>query len=188
MYTVKQLAKAIELLQSEGIDGFIVGSTVVQLALRRKELEDDVDLFVTSISPLLDEDLIRSIAYRHGWSVGYTELGTPSISMRINSAEIRVDLYENIMDFYIPTQALEVCRRSIVVEGVEIKHVAPECWAVFKAKRGAISDKNELAELRRLEEEGYIKLDRNLMKAVASLYEEDEKHIINTLRSVGFKL
>jgi len=187
-YTIKQLAKAIDLLRKEGIDGYVIGDTVIYLAIKKREFESDIDLFTTSISPLLEEDVIRSLAYSRGWSVGYTELGTPSITMRIDDAEIRVDLYENIMDFYIPSKAFEICGRSTIVEGVEIKYVAPECWAVFKAKRSAISDRNDLAELKRLEDEGYIKLDKALMKSVASLYEDEEKHILNTLRSIGFKI
>ncbi len=156
--------------------------------MKKRELEDDVDIFTTTLSPFVEEDIIRSVADKYGWSVGYTELGTPSLSVRIEDVEVRVDLYENIMDFYIPSEALNVCKRSIVVEGIEIKHVAPECWAVFKAKRGAISDLNELAELKRLEDEGSIKLDRSLMKNVAALYEDEEKYILDRLKSLGFKL
>jgi len=92
------------------------------------------------------------------------------------------------MDFYIPQQALDVCRRSITVEGTEIKFVALECWLVFKARRGAQSDINALTEVKRLEDDRIVKLDYNLMKRVIELYEEDSHYIVDRLRSCGFRI
>jgi len=178
----------VSLLRKEGIDGIIIGSTVLGLALKKREFEDDIDLFTTSLSPLVDEERIREIASRNGWSVGYTELGTPSITLNVDGSDIRVDLYENIMDFYIPQQALDVCRRSLAIEGTEIKFVALECWLVFKARRGAQSDINALTEVKRLEDDRVVKLDLNLMKRVIELYEEDAHYILDRLRACGFRI
>jgi len=188
VFTIEHLAKAIEILRREGIDGYIIGDTVLWLALKKREFEDDIDLFTTSISPFVDEDLVRSIAYRNGWSVGYTELGTPSITMRVDDIELRVDLYENIMDFYIPHEALNLCRKSVVVGNTEIKYVAVECWAVFKAKRGATTDMNDLAMLKQLVEYRSIEIDRSLLKHVVELYEDEARYIVDRLRSVGLKV
>ncbi len=151
-------------------------------------MEDDVDLFVTSLSPLLDEDIIRAKAYENGWSVGQTELGTPALIVHVDDVDIRVDLYENIHDFYIPSEALDACRRSITVEGVNIVFVAPECWAVFKAKRGANKDMYDLSVLKSLVDRGDLELDISLIKKVAELYEDETRFIFDRLRSVGFKL
>ncbi len=188
VFTLKELSKAISMLREEGIDGYIIGDTVLGLTMKKREFEGDVDLFTTSISPFVEEDLVRTIADKHGWTVGYTELGTPSITLRVNSNEIRVDLYENIMDFYIPLEALSMCRKSIVVESTEIRYVAVECWAVFKAKRGAMTDMNDLATLKQMVDEGVLKLDRSLLKSVIELYEDESRYIVDRLRSLGFKI
>ncbi len=156
--------------------------------MKKKELEGDIDLFATTISPLVDEDRIREIAYRNGWSVGYTELGTPSITMNIDGVDVRVDLYENILDFYIPSQFFDVCKRSICVEGVDIAYIAVECWAVLKAKRGSYSDLAALSMLKQFVDSKELAFDLNLVKNVSKMFEEEEKYILDRLRSVGFKV
>ncbi len=187
-YTLAQLAKAINQLREEGIDGIIVGGTCIHITLRRSELEEDVDLFVTSLSPFIEEERIRSTAYRRGWRVGLTELGTVSLILNIEGNEIQIELYENVHDFYIPDEALRICRRSISIHGVDINYIAPECWAVFKAKRGSNQDMYALSKLHELAELGEIKLDISLMKKVAGLYEDEARYIFDRLRSAGFRL
>ena len=166
----------------------MIGNTCLNLALKQREFEDDIDLFVTSLSPLIDEDKIRESAYRNGWSVGFTELGTLSLVLNIENTDIKVDLYENIHDFYIPNEALDICKRRIVVEGTEINYVAVECWAVFKAKRGSNQDLFSLSKLKVFVDEGEIKLDLGLMRKIAELYEDESRFIYDRLRALGFKV
>ena len=175
-------------LRNEGIDGIIIGNTCIYLTLRQSDLEDDVDLFVTSFSPLIEEERVRAIASQRGWRVGLTELGTPSLILNIDDIEIRVELYENIHDFYIPTEALDLCRRKLTLTGTDITFVAPECWAVFKAKRGSGQDMYALSRLYELYQLGELRLDLVLMKKIAQFYEDEAQYIIDRLQSIGFKL
>ncbi|RLG77127.1 MAG: nucleotidyltransferase [Thermoprotei archaeon] len=184
-YNLKQLAEAIENLRSIGFDGVIVGSTTLHLALKRGELEDDVDLFVTSCSPFMEEDRLREEAHRRGWSVGYTELGTPAVIMNIDGSDIRVELYENIHDFYIPEEVLKLCTRRITVSGTAIHHLAVDCWLILKARRGSEQDLETLLTVKRLVSKHVIRLDHSLMKRVLELYEDDKGYILSRLRSVG---
>lgn len=165
------------------IDGIVIGNTCIDIALNRPS-EDDLDLFVTSMSPLLEEDRIRNIAYQRGWSTGSTDLGTPSITMNIDGVDITIELYENILDFYIPNEALNICRRSIDIDGNIINYIAPECWLVFKARRGANKDLSELMLFKQIAEEEKMSIDRNLIEKVIELYEEDRHYIIDRLKSI----
>jgi len=178
----------LDLLRKEGIDGIIIGNTCIYLALRQSDLEDDIDLFVTSFSPLIEEERVRAIALQRGWRVGLTELGTPSLILNIDGIEIRVELYENIHDFYIPIEALELCRRKLSLSGIDIVFIAPECWAVFKAKRGSSQDMYALSKLYELYQLGELQLDLVLMKKIAQFYEDEAQYILDRLQSVGFKL
>lgn len=182
-FTLKHIAKAIAKLRELGIDGIIIGSTCIDIILERV-CEGDIDLFTTSLSPLLEENKIRQIAYTQGWSTGTTELGTPSITMNIDDIDITVELYENIMDFYIPLESLSLCKRSTVVEGVNINYIAPECWVVFKARRGSGKDMMELAILKQMIEEGSLIVDKSLIKKVIDLYEEDKPYIVERLKTL----
>ncbi|RLG86106.1 MAG: nucleotidyltransferase [Thermoprotei archaeon] len=184
-YTIKQLAKAIESLRSIGFDGVVIGSTVLHLALKSGELEDDIDLFVTSCSPFMEEDRLRAEASRRGWSVGYTELGTPAVSMNIDGRDIRVELYENIYDFYIPEEVLKICTRRITVEGTPVHHLALDCWVVLKARRGSEGDMEALLTIKRLISRRVLRLDTSLMKRVLELYGEDKNFILSRLKGVG---
>lgn len=187
-YTLKHLSKALKMLVEEGIKGIIIGSTSLDLALNKKTFEGDVDLFTTTISPILDSERIYSISARRGWENGVTEIGTPSIIINFNGAEISVELFENVMDFYIPSEALELCKQRLSYEGTEIEYVAVECWVVFKARRGASQDLAAISLVKELVEKGELELNLELMKKVVELYEEDSYYILDRLRGLGFAL
>ncbi len=170
------------------IDGIIIGSTCLDFTLNRKSIEGDIDLFITSMNLMIEEENIYRIAEENSWAIGTTSLGTPSITMNIYGSDITVDLYENIMDFYIPTEVLELCRRTQNIDGVEIAYAAIECWIVFKARRGADSDIAMLSTIKELYDRNEIKLNLNLIKRIIELYEEDSKYIYNRLRGLGFDI
>lgn len=182
-FTTKHIAKALTQLREYGIDGVIIGSTCIDILLGRT-CEGDLDLFITSISPLLEENKIRQIAFSHGWSTGTTELGTPSITMNIDDTEITIELYENIMDFYIVPEALDLCRRTTIIDNIEINYIAPECWIVFKARRGSGKDMTELATVKNMVEEGMLTIDKTLIEKIADLYEDDKHYIIERLKTL----
>jgi len=171
-------------LRTVGIDGIIIGSTCIDIALDRPS-EEDLDLFTTSISPLIEEYKIRQLAYEHGWSTGTTELGTPSITINLGDVDITVELYENIMDFYIPEEALNLCKQSTIIDEVPLYYVAPECWVVFKARRGSSKDMADLSMVRHMVSEGMLKINKTMIENVVNLFEEDKDYIINRLRTVN---
>ncbi|MEM2626931.1 MAG: nucleotidyltransferase, partial [Ignisphaera sp.] len=141
-------------------------------------------LFVTSLSPLLEEAKIRQIAYMQGWSTGTTDLGTPSITINVDDVEITIELYENIMDFYIPVEALDLCKKNIDAYNTNIYYVAPECWMIFKARRGSGKDIAELSMLKYMVEEGTLSIDKSLIEKLLNFYEEDKHHIVDRLKSI----
>lgn len=183
-YTITHIARALAQLRNVNIDGIVIGSTCIDITLGRPS-EGDIDLFTATISPLLDEDNIRRIAHQKGWSTGTTDLGTPSITLNINDTDITIELYENIMDFYIPIEALELCRRGITVEDININYIAPECWIVFKARRGSNKDIAELLIVKQMIDEGILTIDKSIIKRVLELYEEDKQYIVDRLKSLG---
>ncbi len=187
-YTIRHLAKVIDVLRREGIDGVIIGNTCLYIETKSREFEGDVDLFVTTLSPLLEEDKLREIAHRNHWSTGLTELGTLSLVVNVDGIDIVIELYENIHDFYIPEEALNICTKKIIVEGVEIKYVLPSCWAVFKARRGANKDLHDLRIFKDLVDRGEIDFDTKIVRKLVSLYEEDSKYIVDRLRSIGIEI
>lgn len=119
-----------------------------------------------------------------GWSTGTTDLGTPSITMNVDDVEITIELYENIMDFYIPVEALDLCKKNIDAYNTSIYYVAPECWIVFKARRGSGKDIAELSTLKYMVEDGTLNIDKSLIEKLLDFYEEDKHHIVDRLKSI----
>jgi predicted nucleotidyltransferase len=183
---LRHIAKAIDTLKRIGIDGIIIGSTCLDLTLNRRSIEGDIDLFVTSISLIIEEEKIYKAAEENSWTIGTTSLGTPSITMNIYGDDISIDLYENVMDFYIPIEAIELCKRTSTIDHVEVAYIALECWMVLKARRGADQDIAMLSMVKDLYDKNEITLDLNLMKKIIDIYEEDSKYIYNRLKMLGF--
>lgn len=156
--------------------------------MNRKSVEGDIDLFVTSLSLIMEEEKIYRAAEENSWTVGTTGLGTPSITMNIYGSDVTVDLYENVMDFYIPVEVVELCRRTQSIDGVEVAYVAVECWVVLKARRGADQDISALSRIKELYDRDEVKLDLDLVRRVVELYEEDSKYIYSRLRGLGFNI
>uniref|UniRef100_A0A7C4H5F9 Nucleotidyltransferase n=1 Tax=Ignisphaera aggregans TaxID=334771 RepID=A0A7C4H5F9_9CREN len=184
-YTIKHVAKVLKQLKDVGIEGIIIGSTCLSIALGNIDIEGDIDLFTTSISPFFDEERIRQIAYQKGWSTGTTELGTPSIILNVEGIDITVELYENILDFYIPSESIDICRQSIEVDGTEITYVAVECWIVFKARRGSDRDILSLSTIKQFVDEGVLPINKTLLEKMIELYEDDKRYIYNRLKNLN---
>ena len=187
-YRRNVLAKLFSLLSSEGIEGVIIGSTTYMLHLGFKELEDDVDIFTTSISPTIDEEVIRRLASKYGYFLGQTEWGTPQLHVRIDEYELIVEFYENMYDFFIPQ---EVINDAITysIAGQEVKAIRVEDYIILKAKAGRdkdIEDLNYLSDLIRCHD---LRINTKVMRERLKLFEDYEaKLIIKRLSSVGIKL
>jgi len=188
-YTVSDLAWLFRKLQQHGIRGVVVGSTVVELALRRKRFEDDVDIFALEPSPLVEEDRYREIASQEGWQVSQTALGTPKFIVKLPSGEeVIVEFYENIFDYYIPPEILEQAPRKSI-GGVEVKLLRVEDYIVLKAKAARDTDIEDLRIVKEYVDEGKLKIDTRIVKRdIELLPEEERSFVVNKLREVGFQL
>jgi predicted nucleotidyltransferase len=188
-YTVSDLAWLFRKLQDHGVKGVVVGSTVVELALRRRQFEDDVDIFALEPSPLVEEDRYREIAASEGWQVSQTALGTPKFIVKLPSGEeVIVEFYENIFDYYIPPEILEQAPKKSI-EGVEVKVLRVEDYIVLKAKAARDTDIEDLRIVKEYVDEGKLKVDMRIVKRDIELLPEEERgFVVNKLREVGFQL
>lgn len=189
MYTLQDLAWLLSRLQEHGIRGVVVGSTVVELELRRRQLEDDVDVFVLEPSPLVEEERYHTVAEEEGWQVTYTALGTPKFIARVpGGEEVVVEFYENIHDYYIPPEMLENAPKK-KIGGVEARFLRLEDYIVLKAKAARETDIEDLRIIREYIEEGKLKVDGRIIKqGIELLPEEDRDFVVNKLRELGFRV
>mgnify|MGYP000448038323 FL=1 len=169
---LKELAKEFEL---NNIDAVIIGSTIVSLALGGffKE-EEDLDLFVINRSPLLEEDLFKNIAISKGWDYTYTDYGTPRLIVPFEYGEFFIDFYENIHDFYIPEEILEKETRRIKINHYRIKLLSLEAYIVLKARIGRRIDDRDLARIKELIKEGYLKANKRRIEELLKYFPEEE--------------
>ena len=187
-YTLLELAEVIEVLREKGIDGVIIGSTVLAVTIGAKELEDDVDLFVTSFSPTIEEQKIRDVAKELGWDLGRTGIDTLSIIARKGDKEIIIELYENIYDFYVPSHVINNARR-VRISGRRLKLIRIEDYILLKARRGSEFDLEDLRVMRSMISSRELRIDEGyLKKSLLNFPEEDRSLIISRLRSVNFKI
>ena len=186
-YTVSDLAWLLGRLQESGVRGVVVGSTVIELALRRKQFEDDIDVFVLEPSPLIEEDFYRSLAEREGWEISFTALGTPKLVAKLPSGEeVIVELYENILDYYIPPEILEQAPKKKIGK-TEVRMIRPEDYIVLKAKAAREADIEDLKIVKEYVDEGKLRIDKRIIKRdIELLPEEDRGFVENKLRELGF--
>ncbi len=172
----------LDRIKGYGVEFVVIGDTVVQLALRKKELRGDVDLYVFKPSVVVEEEFYIELAEKEGWLYSTTEAGTPRIVARIGEKEIPIEFYENIFDIYIPEEIVSRAG-SIKASGVRIKLIKPEEYIVLKARQGVDLDKlaRYIRELK--------SIDKKLIEETIELMpEEDRKTIINRLRELGLRL
>lgn len=173
MFSGRVLGKVIELLRHEGVDGVIIGSTAVDLALRRDSFEGDIDMFVTSLSLLANYGILEEFARKYGCVLGSTWLGTPSITCFIEGEEVTVDFYENMFDFYVPEEIIDDSL-TYEVSGVEVRAIRPEDYMVLKAVAGRDEDLEALRKVREYIENKKLKIDRKLIESRIKLFGEPQ--------------
>lgn len=185
MYTADDLVDVLSRLKRANVEFVIIGSTVLQLALRSAEFEGDVDLFVVKPSPVAEEEFFRGLAGSNGWGVGYTDLGTPRLLAKSGSGrEVTVELYENIYDFYIPEEILASARK-IKLRGEALRVIRLEDYVVLKARAGREDDLRVLKEVASMSATGRLHLDKRLVEKRLELFEEDAEVIRRRLKGVG---
>lgn len=181
-YGVDDLAYVLGRLIERGVDFIVIGDTVVQLALRKKGFEGDIDIFAFKPSPLVEGEFYRSIAEEEGWDMGTTEIGTPRFIAKVGDKDIVVEVYESFMDIEIPPEIFNEAK-SIKLGGYRIRILRPEQYFVLKARQGIDLDK--LAKYYR--ELG--KLDKKVLVKTIEYFPDDEREIIKErLRDIGVEL
>lgn len=188
-YSIGCLAEALRRLSFEGIGGVIIGSTTYALRLGVKELEDDVDLFTTTISPVFDEDVVFEAAEKIGCQLGSTEWGTPSLECVLSSeCVVPIELYENIHDFYVPSEMLEEAE-TLEIEGVEVRVLRIEDYIILKARAGREQDMETLSYISDLIKSKALKVDSKILTGRLSLFDEDERKLImRRLNTVSIRI
>lgn len=186
MVSKREFSEAMRMLLDEGFRFTIIGGTVVEVELGSRDLGDDVDVFAESPSPVIDEEEYYRVAEERGWSIGQTWLGTPRVMVRVGDVEVPFEFYDNIYDFYVPEEILRDARK-VRVGGVVARMIRVEDHLVLKANAGRGSDVERLKELARLAKKGKLRVDVERIRWAASLF-DDEKGILNRLRSAGFRV
>ncbi len=181
-YTLDELAEILGKLVDEGIDFVVIGDTVVQLELKTKTFEGDIDIYALEPSPLAEEERYMMLAEKYGWDYGSTEIGTPRLIARTRSGDIVIEVYESFMDIEIPWEIVEEAR-SINLRGVKIKVIKPEHYFVLKARQGVDLDKLEkyYKKLKSLDQ-------RVIIRAIKYFPEEEQGLITSRLRNIGLKI
>lgn len=183
MVSKQEFAAAVRALLDADFKFTVIGGTVVELALGSKDLGDDIDVFAESPDVLGEEDVYRAVAEEKGWEYGQTWLGTPRIGVRVNSATVPVEFYDNLYDFYVPPLVLERAQRVNVAD-VRVRLVLLEDHLVLKANSGRQSDLERLKEVGKYVKRGRLKVDRDKIFEAASEFDDTEV-IIRRLKDAG---
>jgi predicted nucleotidyltransferase len=188
-YTLDDLAWVLSKLQQRGVRFVVIGSTVIDLELRRRSFEDDIDVFAFEPSPLVEEDAYREIALREGWDLSYTALGTPKLVVKVPSgSEVIVEVYENIHDFYIPLEILERAPTKRI-KGVGVRLIRPEDYIVLKAKAARDTDIEDLRIIKEYIDERRLRIDERIVRADLELLPEEDRRLAESkLRDLGFRV
>lgn len=168
-------------------DFVIIGDTIVDIELKRKGTESDVDLFVLGVSVLIEDDKIREFAYERGWDYGKTPIDTPRLLVPINDEQLQIDLYENIQDFFVPKDILDNAI-DVKIGGYTFKSVRLEDYILLKANAFREEDEDELKTIVYLIGEGKLKIDKDYLKNHIEIFEENANSIRERLSSVGIKI
>ena len=188
-YTLDDLAWVLSRLSSRGVRFVVIGSTVIDLELRRRSFEDDIDVFALEPSPLVEEEFYRELASKEGWELSYTALGTPKLVVKVPSGgEVIVEVYENIHDFYIPPEILEQAPTKRI-KGVSVRLLRPEDYIVLKAKAARDTDIEDLRIIREYIEEGRLRVNERIIRADLELLPEEDRRLAESkLRDLGFRV
>ncbi|AAY80138.1 nucleotidyltransferase [Sulfolobus acidocaldarius] len=165
-------------------DFVIIGDTVVDISLGKKGIESDVDLFVLSISTVIDEDKIRDFAFERGWDFGKTPIDTPRLIVGLDAESLQVDMYENIQDFFVPEQIINSAK-EIKIGKEYFKIITLEDYLLLKANAFREEDEDELRGIVSMIGEGKLSINKEYIRKHIDLFEENSKSIAERLRSVG---
>ncbi|MCX8184598.1 MAG: nucleotidyltransferase [Sulfolobales archaeon] len=171
MFSKRVLGRIIDTLRKVGVDGVVIGSTSVELATGRESFEGDIDLLVTSMSILASYSVLEEFTREYGCILGSTWLGTPSMTCFIDGEEVTVDFFENLHDFYIPSEVVDEAI-SYDILGTTVRAIRVEDYVVLKAVAGRDEDLEALRKLGNLVKNRKLKLDRRLVETRVELFSD----------------
>jgi len=187
-YSRRVLRDVLVRLKESGVDGVIIGSTVLMIYLNLDEFEDDLDIFVVNFSPYSNEDLVRSIAARLGCELSQSGWGTPALYCMFNGDEVVVELHENVLDFYIPNEVIKSSREFKLLD-IKVRHITLEDYIVLKARAGREHDLEDLNIISDIVRKGDLKVNINAIKdRIRWVFPDEERLLLNRLRQAGFKV
>jgi len=167
-------------------DFIIIGDTVLDLELKRKGTESDVDVFITSISVFTDEDRIDAFSEEHGWDLGKTPIDTPRLMIPVDDEQLQLDLYENIQDFFVPPIVIESSLEKKIGD-YTAKAIILEDYLLLKANAFRDEDEEEIKNIVKLIGEGKLAIDKEILSKHVEYFEENSKSVKDRLNSLGIK-
>lgn len=166
-------------LKDKGVECVVIGSDVLELigGIKISEL-DDIDLFVTNTSTFLEEQLFRSIAKENNWYYSTTWLDTPKYIIPYGGREYHVELYENVYDFYIPPELLDLSVKVRLNSKVTCRSLKVEAYLILKAKAGREKDNEDLKRISELISKGKLRIDKRIIHEYLMYIPEEEKNMV----------
>ncbi len=182
------LKLVISKLKGKGVDCVVIGSDVLELVGKIKISEvDDIDLFVTNKSTLIEEQLFRSLAKENNWYYSTTWLDTPKYIIPYGGHEYHVELYENIYDFYVPPELLDSSIKIKLDKEVTCRSLNVEAYIILKAKAGRQKDNEDLKRMRELVSKGKLKISsKRIQEYLTYIPEEERSMVVNKLAKYKF--
>ena len=182
----RALASVVKALSSRGIDSVLIGSAVLTITYNIENYDPgDIDLFITNASTVTQYELFEEIARENDWDIGNTMHGTVFYEVLVGGELIRVDLLENILDIYVPTQMIENALR-IEVDGVEAKSIRLEDQLLLKARSETREGEEFIAWVAEKVAEGSLRLDTKYLTSALNYFSGEEREsIAKRLRKNG---
>ena len=172
-------------LERRGVGGIIIGSTVYQILLKWRELEDDVDVFATTFSPSFDEEVLLHAAEELNCFVGQNDWGMPQLRCPLRDEELSIEFFENLYDFYVPQEIIDSGRR-VRLGDYGGKAILLEDYLLLKAKGGRSRDLESLWFISDLLKSRKLKISKELIQEHIKFFDYDDAKLIKKrLREAG---
>lgn len=180
------LVQVADVLYGHGIDFVLIGSAILPLVYNIDYDPVDIDLFIINKSTILDYDIFEKIAQENEWDIGSTDHGTIYYELVVSGELLKIDLLENILDIYIHPQIVEN-PLTITINNTKIKSIKLEDLLVLKAKIATKDSEEFIAMVARLlaDPRMNISIDKNYIKKIADLYQQEKENIIDRLNKNG---
>ncbi len=181
------LAEVVGEFRKRGIDSVLIGSFSIPVLYNVLWDGDDIDLFITNKSPMFDLELFEEIALEKGWTVGTNPYGLPYFEVDVKEEVVRVELFENVFDIYIPEKLIENTAR-VNIDGNELKVIKAEQLIVLKARAASEEDIEFLKRMKNeLIDKGKLKINFSEIEKALEAFPEDERNSIRRrIAKIGF--